>query len=201
MTSILGRASTISRVAFSKELTTLKSEGHVQILTVTTIGLFQGNVMNLYRILLAGLALQSTICHADDFSLLAFGASDHHGCTTCHLNESNPGAGLEWAFSGDDDQGRWFTRAGSYRDSFRKTAYFGAVGWRKEWQVAGPATLGIGLQGGYLDGSGRHGLAALPFISIGFRKVALEVGYLPKVTVGDHHAKTSVTTFNLRWTF
>ncbi|MBM2886680.1 hypothetical protein JFK97_20010 [Chromobacterium phragmitis] len=137
----------------------------------------------------------------NDFSLLLFGASDHHGCSTCHLNESNPGAGLEWKFSGDDDQVRWFARAGSYRDSFRETAYFGSIGWRKEWQIVGPIVAGLGLQAGYLDGSGRHGLAALPILSIGTRAVALEVGYLPKVSAGNHHAKTAVTTFNLRWTF
>ncbi|WP_199153288.1 hypothetical protein [Chromobacterium sp. ASV23] len=162
-------------------------------------------MMKLELLLAALLSLCVQNANADvalnDFSLLLFGASDHHGCSTCHLNESNPGAGLEWKFSGDDDQGRWFARAGSYRDSFKKTAYFGSIGWRKEWQIAGPVVAGIGLQGGYLDGSDRHGLAALPIFSIGTRAVALEIGYLPKVSAGNHHPKTAVTTFNLRWTF
>lgn len=157
--------------------------------------------MKTLTLLILAIGLAPLNCHADDFSILAFGLSKHNDCKTCHLNESNPGVGMEWAFKGDDQQGRWFARAGEYRDSFRKTAYFGSIGWRKEWALSGPVTAGIGFQAGYLNGSGMHGLAALPIISIGTRNVALEVGYLPKVSVGEHHAKTSVTTFSLRWTF
>ncbi|MBP4047379.1 hypothetical protein [Chromobacterium violaceum] len=139
--------------------------------------------------------------HSEDFSLLLFGASLHHGCTTCNLNQDNPGAGLEWAFAGDQNSGRWFARAGAYRDSFRKDANFVTLGWRREWEIFGPVFAGIGLQAGYLHGSGHNGPAALPTISLGTQSLALEVGYLPRVNVGSHHPKTSVTTFNLRWTW
>ncbi|OWY39464.1 hypothetical protein CEK28_08305 [Xenophilus sp. AP218F] len=138
---------------------------------------------------------------ADDFSLLLFGASIHTQCNPCHLNQDNWGAGAEWAFSGNDEDGRWIARTGAYDDSYRKTAYFVSGGWRKEWQLAGPLQLGVILQGGYLNGSGRDGLVALPQISIGTRNLALEVGYMPKISAGGYHGKSAVTTFNLRWMF
>ncbi|MEO9383580.1 hypothetical protein [Chromobacterium phragmitis] len=152
-------------------------------------------------LLVVGLTLLACRAHADDFSLLLFGASVHHGCSTCNLNQDNPGAGAEWAFSGDQDRGRWFARAGAYRDSFRKNANYATLGWRREWEMFGPVIAGIGLQAGYLHGSGHNGPAALPTLSLGTKSFALEVGYLPRVNVGSHHPKTSVTTFNLRWTF
>ncbi|OQS12281.1 hypothetical protein B0T37_05285 [Chromobacterium violaceum] len=157
--------------------------------------------MTRLALIAAALLMSAPAAQARDFSLLLFGASLHHGCSTCNLNQDNPGAGLEWAFAGDQDNGRWFSRAGVYRDSFRKDANFVTLGWRREWEIFGPVFAGIGLQAGYLHGSGHNGPAALPTISLGTQSLALEVGYLPRVNVGSHHPKTSVTTFNLRWTW
>ncbi|AAQ59617.1 hypothetical protein [Chromobacterium violaceum] len=156
--------------------------------------------MTRLALIAAALLMSAQASQARDFSLLLFGASLHHGCSTCNLNQDNPGAGLEWAFAGDQDNGRWFSRAGVYRDSFRKDANFVTLGWRREWEIFGPVFAGIGLQAGYLHGSGHNGPAALPTISLGTQSLALAVGYLPRVNVGSHHPKTSVTTFNLRWT-
>lgn len=138
-------------------------------------------------------------------SLLIFGAS-HHDCDRskykCNLSGDNPGLGLEWAF----DQptfagGQWLVRGGAYRDSFRDTASFVATGWRREWEVGNGFKLGVVGLAGYLDGSSITGFAAMPLLSIGWKSLMLEVGYIPKGHVGPYDGNVAVTTFNLRWEF
>ncbi|MBN3003149.1 hypothetical protein HNO92_002909 [Chromobacterium alkanivorans] len=145
------------------------------------------------------------LAHADnDLSLLAYGASIHSQCSgkRCDFNGENPGLGLEWAPLGNDADGRWIGRVGSYRDSFRETAWFVAGGWRKEWQLgSSPLYAGTTLLAGYLDGSGVKQMVVFPMLSIGTRKLALEVGYVPKMDYTPHKTRVAVTTFSLRWTF
>lgn len=160
--------------------------------------------MKIINLSMLGLFIPGVL-RAAEFSLLIYGASLHSQCEASHihcnsLNGTNPGLGLEWAFSGGDEDGRWITRVGSYRDSLKETAYFLAGGYRKEWPVTEHTYAGITLLGGYLNGSGAHGLMALPMLSLGTKDFALEVGYVPKVRWGTYGGKTAVTTFNLRWT-
>lgn len=145
----------------------------------------------------------------NDLSLLIHGASIHSGCEkghgpkskTCDLNGVNPGLGMAWVFLGDNDTGKLALRGGFYRDSYEKTAGYAGVSYRKEWYFTEHAFAGLGLQAGYLNGSGTDGFAALPMATLGYKSLALEVGYAPKINwvVGREHV--SVTTFSLRWTF
>lgn len=144
-----------------------------------------------------------------DFSLLIHGASIHSGCEkghgskskTCDLNGVNPGLGLAWVFWGDNDTGKFALRGGMYRDSYEETAGYAGVSYRKEWYFTENAFAGLGLQAGYLNGSGVDGFAALPMAIIGYKSLALEIGYAPKIHYVPGHEHVSVTTFSLRWTF
>ena len=144
---------------------------------------------------------------SDDFSLLIYGASIHSKCNqgnglhakTCDFNGTNPGAGLEWVFAGDDDHGRLAMRVGAYEDSHRKTAGFVNVAYRKDWPIYRTLRFGAGVQVGYLNGSGINGFAALPLITLGTTDVTLEIGYAPKMNHVPGRRHAAVTTFSLRW--
>lgn len=149
------------------------------------------------------LALACTLLSAASWgetSLLVFGLSKHGNCDSsrwhCDLNGRNPGLGLEWSMPQADYQ--LFARGGSYRDSLRETAYFAAGGARKVWDVGNDWQIGAGAMAGYLNGSGLHGLAGLPFITAGTERVQLEVGYVPHI-VWKNRMMPATTTFNLRW--
>jgi len=155
--------------------------------------------------LLAGLLLFACIAHADT-SLLLFGASKHNGCDTskyqCHFEQFNPGAGLEWS-PYEAWWGRPFVRGGAYSDSEKKAAYFAAGGLRKDVPLADRFKLGIGVYGGYLNGSNHNGLMAIPFIWAAYDRLALEVGYADS-KLGHHKNKdevSTVITFNARVDF
>ncbi|WP_429105631.1 hypothetical protein [Aeromonas allosaccharophila] len=167
--------------------------------------------MNIYGCLLSiGILGLPTFSMATDhdLSLIIHGASIHSDCSkgagkkskTCDFNGFNPGLGVAWGFLGDADTGILALRGGFYRDSLEKTAGYAGLFYRKEWFFTENFFAGIGLQAGYLNGSGVDGFAALPMVTLGYKSVALEVGYAPKVDWvpgGDHVA---VTTFSLRWT-
>lgn len=144
---------------------------------------------------------------ADDISILVHGAAIHSDCTkgkgnkskTCDFNNFNPGLGLAWVFWGDNDTGKLAARGGAYKDSFRETAVYGGLSYRKELYFTEHAFAGLGLQVGYLNGSGLDGFAALPILTLGYKSVALEVGYAPKIDFALGSKHVAVTTFSLRW--
>jgi len=133
-------------------------------------------------------------------SLLIFGASVHGTCDQsrweCDLSGSNPGLGLELAEPGVDYS--LFVRGGTYRDSRREQAFFVAGGGRTQWAAGDRLVLGAGLMVGYLNGSGIHGLAGLPFVTVGGKLLQLEIGYAPKLQWKDR-MMPATTTFSLRW--
>jgi hypothetical protein len=135
-----------------------------------------------------------------DTSLLVFGASHHGSCDRtryqCDLNNHNPGLGLELADTRVDYS--LFVRGGSYRDSRRETAYFVAGGARSRWALTENIEVGAGAMVGYLNGSGMHGLAGLPFVTVGGKLLQLEIGYVPEIHWKDR-MMPATTTFNLRW--
>lgn len=145
----------------------------------------------------------------DDFAISLYGAAIHSNCTqgkgpsskTCDFNNFNPGLGLGWNVLGDKDTGQLAIQAGAYLDSFNKTAGYGGFGYRKAWYITDKTFAGIGLQAGYLKGSGSDGFAALPTVMIGYQSLALEIGYASKLksVVGRGHS--AITTFSLRWSF
>lgn len=154
------------------------------------------------------LCLPSVAAVADDLSVLIHGAAIHSDCTkgkgkkskTCDFNNFNPGLGLAWAFWGDNDTGKLAVRGGAYKDSFSETAVYGGLSYRKEWYFTEHAFAGLGLQAGYLNGSGLDGFAALPMVTLGYKSVALEVGYAPKLDFALGSKHVAVTTFSVRWT-
>ncbi|MFN4237990.1 MAG: hypothetical protein ACK4FZ_12265 [Vogesella sp.] len=137
---------------------------------------------------------------AAETSVLIFGASHHGSCDAarwnCELSSSNPGLGLELAEPGPDYT--LFIRGGGYRDSLRETAYFVAGGGRKQWEISDEVVAGAGVMVGYLNGSGVHGLAGLPFVTVGGKLLQLEIGYAPKLQWKDR-MMPATTTFSLRW--
>ena len=145
-------------------------------------------------------SLYGSIVLAADTSVLIFGASHHGSCDAsrwnCDLNDSNPGLGLELAEPQVDYS--LFVRGGSYRDSQRETAYFVAGGGRKQWEIGHDVIVGAGVMVGYLNGSGVHGLAGLPFVTVGGKLLQLEIGYAPKLQWKDK-MMPATTTFSLRW--
>ena len=125
--------------------------------------------------------------------MIIHGAAIHSDCTkgkgknskTCDFNEFNPGLGLAWAFWGNNDTGKLAVRGGVYKDSFSKAAVYGALSYRKEWYFTEHAFAGVGGQAGYLNGSGLDGFAALPMVTLGYKSVALEIGYAPKLDIAS----------------
>jgi hypothetical protein len=150
-----------------------------------------------------------TVAADNDLSLIIHGASIHSDCEKptnkkskkCDFNGFNPGLGLEWVFLGNQDTGKLALRGGMYRDSYEKTAGYAGFSYRKEWYLTEHLFAGVGVHAGYLDGSGMEGLAALPIAILGYKSLALEVGYAPKVEWVPGKSDVAVTTFSLRWTF
>jgi hypothetical protein len=138
-------------------------------------------------------------------ALLVFGASHHGSCDAqryqCNLRGFNPGLGLEWNFEPTWGGGQLLARSGIYRDSYAETAIFAAGGWRRVWPIAGNWEAGVVLLTGYLNGSDINGLIAMPLLTVGTPKLALEVGYVPKIKAGSYRGEVAVTTFNLRYAF
>ncbi|PJG59913.1 hypothetical protein CUC53_04745 [Aeromonas cavernicola] len=145
---------------------------------------------------------------ADDLSILIHGASIHSDCQQgkskkskrCDFNDINPGLGLARVIAGNQQTGKLALRGGAYYDSLEELAYYGAFSYRKEWYITPHVFAGLGLQAGYLNGSGMHGLAALPMATLGYKSWALEIGYAPKVDFVPGRKHVAVTTFSLRWT-
>ncbi|MFB0823669.1 hypothetical protein [Chromobacterium violaceum] len=139
-----------------------------------------------------------------DVSILVPFASKHYGCDhkkhTCDFHQFNPGLGLEWSPQ-EYGWGRPIVRAAGYSDSGAKFAYFVAGGWRKDFNIVDSVKLGLGIYAGYLNGSDQNGFAALPFVSVGYKKLSFEVGYGDS-KAGHHKHKEDVNhilTFSARY--
>ncbi|UTH76243.1 hypothetical protein [Chromobacterium sp. IIBBL 290-4] len=149
------------------------------------------------------LALPSTQSFAD-ISILAPFASKHYGCNNkkheCEFHQFNPGLGVEWSPQ-EYSWGRPIIRGAVYSDSSAKFAYYAAGGIRKDFNVMDDVKLGVGLYAGYLNGSDHRGFAALPFVSVGYKKLSFEIGYGDS-KAGHHTHKEEVNhilTFSARY--
>ena len=161
--------------------------------------------MPIRSVLFAALLFSAVPAFADVSLLVPF-ASKHYGCDSrkhhCDFEQFNPGLGAEWSPQ-EYSWGRPIVRGAVYRDSAKKTAYYAAAGWRKDFNVAGDFKMGVGIYGGYLNGSDHNGFAALPFVSVGYKKLSFEVGYGDS-KLGHHKHKENVDhvlTFNARYDF
>lgn len=141
-----------------------------------------------------------------NYSVLAYGASVHmdrmgHRDGKLYrvtgdreLDGSNPGLGLE------AQRGGWLIGAGTYRDSWYKQAYMTYGGYR--WVFGNPQgwNANLALKVGYLNGSGHHGLMALPTAGIGYKHVSLEFSAFPYDKDGNGGRGLVIATW-LRYQF
>jgi hypothetical protein len=163
--------------------------------------------INKYLLTSSLLFLPFTVSATEDLSVLIYGASIHSDCQaskgphgkTCDFNNINPGLGVDWVFLGDSDTGKLSLRGGGYEDSYEKFAVYAGFMYRKEWYLTESLFAGLGLQAGYLDGSGINGFAVLPVVSLGYKNLALEIGYAPKLDNVPGRKHVAVTSFGLRW--
>jgi hypothetical protein len=100
-----------------------------------------------------------------------FGLS-YHTNRDYDFNEKNPGLGLSAIFmevgpeTGYDLSLAMST--GIYKDSYSKQALYFLAGPRVTLGYDDSFHASISVQAGYLDGSGKNGLAAIPFVTIGY---------------------------------
>lgn len=122
------------------------------------------------------IACFASIAHAEA-DLILLGKSFHFGPNSNGLNGNNPGIGLEYRPSGH----HWFVGALTYYDSYRQQAYAGYVGYQYDVPIGGGWTAFGSVRAGYLNGSGFHGPVAFPTVGVQYKRVALEVLYIPRV--------------------
>lgn len=106
---------------------------------------------------------------------------------------------MDWAFLGNNNTGKLSLRGAGYKDSHEKFAVFGGFMYRKEWFLTENFFAGLGLEAGYMDGSGINGFAMLPIASLGYKDLTLEIGYAPKMSNVPGRKHVAVTAFGLRW--
>ncbi|CBM10224.1 exported protein of unknown function [Ralstonia solanacearum PSI07] len=133
----------------------------------------------------------SSAAHAWEPSLLVYGASDHIGhYTNMRKQQINPGVGLEAATSG------WLLGAGVYRDSYTRTAYMAYGGYRWTLPIGDDWRVALSARGGYLNGSGYHGLVAAPTVGIGYKRGFVEASVFP-----SHHGRGLIIGLWFRYQF
>lgn len=115
---------------------------------------------------------------AYETSVLLYGGSYHFNSHMQHersylLNELNPGAGVEVSQNG------WLVGAGTYKDSFYRWARMAYIGYRYDMGNPKGWHANVALKAGYLNGSGRDGLVALPTVGAGYGPVSLEATAFP----------------------
>jgi hypothetical protein len=138
---------------------------------------------------LAALALLSSPVMADEphFEMVLMGKSWHFGykvpanTPTMHYwgpnyNNYNPGIGIEYRWPSG-----FFVGAITYYDSFRKQAISAYGGYQYTHRVSEDWSVFAALRAGYLHGSGINGPVALPSVGVQYKKVSIELEYIPKV--------------------
>lgn len=138
---------------------------------------------------LLALALSGRAVRADEMHLLVNGKAFHldHQPNT-HYNESNWGAGFQYDF--DRSESHWvpFLTASEFSDSNQNPSYYAGGGWLKrfDFTAAGKAMhADIGVVGFLMTREGfrndRPFPGVLPAFSLGTRRVALNVTFIPRV--------------------
>ena len=128
------------------------------------------------------LILISTACRAD-LGLNVYGLSYHLDRDKAHKlgvdNEFNPGLGVRWRKV--EKSFDWFADVGFYRDSGRNTAALAGGG--ALWHASEGLRLGGALALLHSDtyNKGKTFVAPLPVAAYDFRRVTLNMVFLPKV--------------------
>lgn len=115
--------------------------------------------------------------------VLAFGAS-YHSNRAADWNELNPGAGigLGTCMTGGPTTSGWDLRisAGVYQDSFDQQATFVMPGFAYNLGARNSLHGTLGLNVGYLDGSGSHGSGIMPVLGVAWDRWELCATGYPK---------------------
>jgi hypothetical protein len=128
------------------------------------------------RILVALMILLAMQAARAETDLLVLGHSWHFGPNSQGLNGDNYGLGLEYR----SERG-WFAGGLTYRDSYRNQAYAGYVGYQYDVPIKNGWTAFGAIRAGYINGSGFHGIMAFPTVGVQYKRVAVEVLYIPRV--------------------
>ena len=103
-----------------------------------------------------------------DVELDLFGVS-YHTNRDYDFNESNYGVGVNLALSSPGyDHMYMVVSTGTYKDSYDEDAFFFMVGPRALIGYRNGFHATVGLQAGYLEGSGAKGIGAFPVLSVGY---------------------------------
>jgi hypothetical protein len=117
-------------------------------------------------IILFFLGLQVNAQDKTTLELDVFGLS-YHTNRDYDYNEVNPGLGVSAVFSSNECLSM-VASAGSYKDSFSDQAVYFLVGPRLTIGAEDSFHASVSVQAGYLNGSGKQGLAGIPFITLGY---------------------------------
>ena len=127
--------------------------------------------------------------HAGELSLLINGKAFHYNVPAgADYNEENWGAGLHYEFG--DTKADWvrFAHASEFKDSNYNVSYYFGGGVLRRFALSGEDTkfhLDVGVIGFLMHRDQfRNGdlfPGALPFVSLGTERFALNVTYVPKV--------------------
>lgn len=142
--------------------------------------------MKRFVVLVMMLFIHTGIVFGDELHLVLNGKSIH--MENKNLNEKNWGLGVEYLFEEKDN---WIpmVAASGFKDSNKQMSYYFGGGAKRRFY------LGNRKDGWHIDG-GLFGfimtrkdyknndpfIAALPFVSVGTEKVAVNVTYIPSVT-------------------
>src|SRR4051812_18327149 len=135
------------------------------------------------RLLLLAALLVPFAAHAE-LGINVYGLSYHLDRDKAHKlgvdNELNPGLGVRWR-QAHSERLDWFADAGFYRDSGRNTAVLAGAG--ALWHATEGLRLGGALAVLHSDtyNRGKTFVAPLPVAAYDFRRVTLNMVFLPKV--------------------
>jgi hypothetical protein len=153
------------------------------------------------------LCLGSGVAHAGNFSLLVNGKAIHiNPPATTDFNERNWGAGAQYDFDPIGQERHWipFVTASGFKDSFKNPSYYAGGGMvrrfipfsaHKTVHVDAGAVAFFMTREDYRDNHPFFG--ALPVLSVGAGRVALNMTFIPKVDP----KMVSLLFFQLKFTF
>lgn len=136
------------------------------------------------------LILVSTLTQAGELQFVANGKAYHFDRDN-NRNESNWGAGLYYRFD-SDKTAQPFVTVNSFKDSYNNTSNYigGGYQWRHQLPaISSKLFTDVGLMGfvmtrkDYRDG--RPFVGALPFVSIGYDKMAINLAYVPNMNFNE----------------
>ncbi|MBI3899505.1 MAG: hypothetical protein HY308_14605 [Gammaproteobacteria bacterium] len=130
------------------------------------------------------LLLMPFAASAGQTSLIINGKAWHIG-TDKHYNEKNWGAGVQYDFDVVGDNWIPFVTASGFKDSNNNPSYYAGGGYLKRFAISSDYHVDIGAIAFLMQREGYKNdnpfLGALPVLSIGTQKVAVNITYIPSV--------------------